>query len=196
MKKRKNKLIDREFQLKTIFSVIGITVISFLVLMAIIGINAANNTKKISSTVEELNEAVALEDSIVHSYIDKSSGDLTTEEKIRSENIRRDHNKSIGVIRKYVVLLDSFAIQNFHLITIIFVIVLVQGILLYYYLLQLTHRISGPIYVISTHIKDIMDGKEPEFRELREKDQFKDLYDQFIKMSERIKQERGEGSED
>ena len=41
-----------------------------------------------------------------------------------------------------------------------------------------------------------MDGKEPEFRELREKDQFKDLYDQFIKMSERIKQERGEGSED
>ena len=185
MKQRSIKLIQPDFQLRTIFTVIGISTIAFLLIVAFVGINAYQNNRKISSTVKDLNEAIALQDSIVNTFIDNTSG-LTGEDKIQAQDkINADYNKSIGVMRKYVQLLYSFARQNFHLITLILGVVFLQGFLLYFYLLKLTHRISGPIYVMTRHIEEIMEGREPNFRELRDKDEFKEFYQKFVHLAER-----------
>ena len=185
MKQRSKKLILPDFQLRTIFTVIGISTIAFLLIVAVVGINAYQNNRKISTTVKDLNEAIALQDSIVNTFLDDSNG-LNAEDKLQAQNrINADYNKSIGVMRRYVQLLYSFAKQNFHLITLIMGVVFLQGFLLYFYLLKLTHRISGPIFVMTRHIEDIMEGKEPHFRELRDKDEFKDFYQKFVRLAEK-----------
>lgn len=187
MVKRKLKLINPDFQLRTIFTIIGITTIAFLVLVAVAGINAFQNNRKIASTVSELNEAIALQDSIVNNYIDRNG--ITGEGTL--DRITADYNKSIGIIRRYIGLLYSFARQNFNLISLIIGVVFIQGVLLYFYLLKLTHRISGPIFVMTRHIQDIMEGKEPQFRELRDKDEFKDFYTHFVNLAGRLMKEKG-----
>lgn len=192
MKQRSKKLILPDFQLRTIFTVIGISTIAFLLIVAVVGINAYQNNRKISTTVKDLNEAIALQDSIVNTFLDNSSG-MNAEDKVQAQDrINADYNKSIGVMRRYVQLLYSFARQNFHLITLIMTVVFLQGFLLYFYLLKLTHRISGPIFVMTRHIEEIMDGKEPHFRELREKDEFKDFYQKFVRLAEKsLKESNG-----
>lgn len=185
MKQRTNKLIQPDFQLRTIFTVIGISTIAFLLITAVVGINAYQNNRKISATVKDLNEAIALQDSIVNTFIDNTTGLAGLERLQAQEKINADYNKSIGVLRRYVQLLYSFAKQNFHLITLILSVVFAQGFLLYFYLLKLTHRISGPIYVMTRHIEDIMEGREPHFRELRDKDEFKEFYQKFVRLAEK-----------
>ena len=58
-------------------------------------------------------------------------------------------------------------------------------------IIKITHRISGPIYVMSGYMKDIIDGKLPTPRNLREKDGFREFYELFREMIEVIKKKLG-----
>jgi len=185
---RRKKLIDKRFQLKTTFSIISITLITFLILIAYVAVTATNNNRKIVSTVNELDQAIVVEDNIVNAFIDYSKRISNNNLLLHSKKISEDHNKSISVIREYATLLKSFVRQNLKLITVIIVIVFIQSVVLFFYLISITHRISGPIYVISRHIQDIAEGKEPQYRELRDKDEFKEFYEKFWEMAENISQ--------
>ena len=48
------------------------------------------------------------------------------------------------------------------------------------YLIRLTNRISGPLYVLTRHMHDIMNGRPPNLRELRKNDEFQEFYREFI----------------
>lgn len=76
--------------------------------------------------------------------------------------------------------------RNFLLVSIIIAVVLLQAVALYIFLIRLTHRISGPIYVISKHIEEIISGKEPELRGLRNKDELKEFYEKFAEMIKKV----------
>jgi len=55
-------------------------------------------------------------------------------------------------------------------------------------LIRKTHRISGPIYVMSNYMQQIIEGKIPDHvRKLRKKDELQEFYKIFTKMVESIK---------
>jgi len=70
--------------------------------------------------------------------------------------------------------------QNLVLITIMIATGILLGVFLYIYLIRLTNRISGPIYVLTRHIQDILSGADPDLRELRKNDELKEFYAQFV----------------
>jgi len=161
MFKRRRRIIDRTFQLKTTFKVISVSLLAFLVIMAMTGITATRNNREITRAVAGINGAVA-----------SGGGPAALEE-----------------LKRHSADLENSARRNFYLITVILAAVLAQCAVLYFYLIRLTHRISGPIYVISRHIEEILEGHHPEFRALRDRDEFKEFYEKFIEMVE--KQSRG-----
>jgi hypothetical protein len=67
---------------------------------------------------------------------------------------------------------------------VLFTVMIITGVLLglglFLYLIRLTNRISGPLYVLTQHMTDIMNGKKPNLRELRKNDEFQEFYHQFI----------------
>lgn len=63
----------------------------------------------------------------------------------------------------------------------IFLSLVIWGILI-------THRIAGPIFIISRYVDSITDGKIPETRPLRKKDELKEFFDKFSKMLEALKE--------
>ncbi len=63
----------------------------------------------------------------------------------------------------------------------IFLSLVIWGILI-------THRIAGPIFIISRYIDSITDGKIPETRPLRKKDELKEFFEKFNRMLEAIKE--------
>ncbi len=193
MFKRRKKLIDRRFQLKTTFSIISISILAFLVIIALISIRTAKNNRDISKTIFDLNQAIEVESNIVGAFIDYSKHIQSPDLVLATRKISDDHTRSIGVMRQYVDLLKSFTEQNLQLIIIITVIVLLWGIFLYFYLVRLTHRISGPLFVISRHMADIIEGRDPQFRDLRDKDEFKEFYDRFRQMADKIREYKDRG---
>jgi len=186
MIKRKSRLVNKSFQLRTIFSVLSISIIFFLVLIALVGINAADNNHKISNAVQKMNRAVQIEDELINSILDKSKKKSNPGITPEARKIIMKHAQSVDLIKKQTRVFEDFLGQNKLYISMIFGIVLLQGLVLYFYLMKLTYRISGPIYVMSQHMREIINGQKPEKRPLREKDEFSEFYEEFLEFTDHI----------
>ncbi len=171
MGKRKQVIIDKKFQFKTTFSIIGVVTIITAFIIGAIAVSIVYNNIK-------LENIHVLEDKIVH-YLSQAP----TQEKI-------DHQARRGVFLNHVKNLKTMKRiikYNKILMVVLILMVIAQGIILYLLLIRKTHRISGPIYVMSNYMKEIIDGKMPQTRQLREKDELKDFYDIFVEMVETLK---------
>ena len=84
-------------------------------------------------------------------------------------------------------MLERHSNDYFYLLLITIVITILVIAVYYIYMLQMTHRISGPIFVMSRHIQEMIDGKEPQFRSLRDNDEFKDMYAKLVELGEKMK---------
>lgn len=173
MRQRKQYIINKKFQLKTTFSVIAIVFVIVAIIIAAIGVNAAYNNKKLINIIQ-------IQDNIVEALIAYSQSPHDTEQKLAIQNIANDHVKNINTIKEIIEL------NNF-LLLIIIAFVILQGIILYFVLIRKTHKIAGPIYVMSNYFNDIIKGNIPNPRPLRKNDELQDFYELFVKMVDAIR---------
>ena len=71
MHKRKH-LIDRKFQLRTTFRIIGIIIIAFMLIIAVTGIISLDNNRKITATINDLNRAMDRDRRAVETLIESA----------------------------------------------------------------------------------------------------------------------------
>ncbi|MCP4132273.1 MAG: hypothetical protein GY754_14980 [bacterium] len=166
---RKQYLIDKEFQRRTTFSIIGIVTLITAIIVGVIGANVFINNDRIENIYE-------LENSIFTSISTISEMGMDTETNRKTMQLQfKNHDNNMKN-------LQNLMFHNKILLLIILSIVVIQGFILYILLIRKTHRISGPIYVISNYMKEIIEGKYPYPRPLRDKDELKDFYELFKKM--------------
>jgi len=176
MPKRKKYIIDKPFQLKTAFSIIGVvSIISLIILSSITASVVYNN--------EKINNVYVIEDNIFQ-MMQAANIDNNTNDGYKSiiDNLTNLHNNNYSTIIK-------IAEYNKYLLAALIVTILFQGIVLFFMIIKITHRISGPIYVISNYFKDIIAGKIPKPRPLRNKDELKEFYNLFIILVDTLKKE-------
>ena len=191
---KRKRLIDRKLQLKTSFAVIRFYFIAFFIVLALLVIHTALTDKKITGTVKDLRGAVETEKNIVNAFIKYSDMTSNSDLQLKSHKISEDHNKSVQVIEEHISVLTGLIKSGFIIIIIITCFMVIMGLILFYYLIRLTHTISGPIYVMTQQIQNIINGEEPAARPLRQDDQLKDFYEQFIEMIKKIQEEKQEKS--
>ncbi len=168
MEKRKKVILDKKFQIRTTFSIIGVTSVIVTIIIGLISYNIANNNKKLSNII-------VIEQNVVDALLTYSQENRSREERIVINNISKGHDKNIGVIENIIDLNYAFLIA-------IIAFSVIQCIVLYFILIKKTHRISGPIYVMSKYINEVIQGNYPTPRPLRKKDELQDLYELFSKM--------------
>ncbi len=98
--------------------------------------------------------------------------------------VQMDPNLSsmTDIIKEKLAIEDSKIMLYLILFVIaIFLSLVIWGILI-------THRIAGPIFIISKYIDSIADGKIPETRPLRKKDELKEFFEKFNKMLDILKE--------
>ncbi len=179
MSKRKQILINKKFQLRTVFAIIGIKIIVVSILVCIIGIYALYQSKKISNIVE-------IEDSIVQVLsLPVAPGDdsAAADENMQKMTLKmaQNHDNNMKQLRRMIKI-------NQALIWGIVGVIFIQGIILFFVLVRQTHRIAGPLYVMTVYMKNIINGTFPEhIRPLREKDLLKDFYQIFGEMVQSLK---------
>ncbi len=187
---KRNKLIDKKLQLKTAFPVIRFYFISFSVIIILMIIHTALTDRKIIGTISSLKGAISTEQNIVNAFIKYSDMTSSPDLQLKSKKISEDHNESIKIIENHITLLSGLLKSNFIVILLMTGFIIVMGLILFFYLIRLTHTISGPIYVMTQQIQDIIDGKEPSIRALREDDQLKDFYSRFVEMAKKIQEDK------
>ena len=189
--KRKQYVVDKKFQLGTTFTVIGVIFLIVALIIGLIAFNATRNNHKLAEIVE-------VQDNIVQALISHASslqagkvkkapeakGEVKAGaegEQIELRAIASDHYSNIEDMKTMVK-------HNTWILASVVGLVVVQGIVLFFILILKTHRIAGPIFVMSMYMRQIVDGSVPEtLRPLRKKDEFKDFYSLFGRMVDTIR---------
>ena len=185
--KRKQYVVDKKFQLGTTFTVIGVIFLIVALIIGLIAFNATRNNHKLAQIVD-------VQDNIVQALISHSSALETDKvkktadtkgaasgEQIELRAIASDHYSNIEDMKKMVK-------YNTWILASVVILVVIQGIVLFFILILKTHRIAGPIFVMSMYMRQIVEGTIPEtLRPLRKKDEFKSFYDLFGQMVETLR---------
>lgn len=174
---RKQYIIDKKFQLRTTFTVIGVvTIISAIIIAAIASYVVWNNSR--------IDNIYQIEDNVFSFLTSRFQGVEDPAYKNAIKQIAQNHNDNLGMLKQIITV-------NQYLLVALLVYIIGQGLVLYMMLIRQTHRISGPIYVMSNYIRQIIAGNWPTMRNLREKDELKDFYDLLRQMVEHFKKQAG-----
>jgi hypothetical protein len=63
---------------------------------------------------------------------------------------------------------------------------LLQTFIVVFVIIRLSHRITGPIYVMTGYLRELRGGGEPRMRPLRKRDEFKEFYEEFRDLITRV----------
>ena len=73
--------------------------------------------------------------------------------------------------------------------------VIVMALALFTWGIFMTHRVAGPIFIISRYLKQIAEGQVPQTRPLRKRDELVEFFDTFSQMINFMKQNNTEEAE-
>ena len=178
MNKRRQYVVDKKFQFKTTFSVIGIvTFLAALIIIAIASTLAYNNNK--------IHEIIQSEDKIFQALAVISSRQAKDNSyKSSIGKMSMDHVENFKTT-------DAITDNNQILLIALLIFIVVQGIVLYIMMILKTHRISGPIYVMSNYIKEMLNGNFRHPRPLRKKDELVEFYALFTQLADSLAKGKG-----
>jgi nitrate/nitrite-specific signal transduction histidine kinase len=147
-------------------------------IIAVIAVNIIINNVKIQNIYE-------IEDNIVQVLTMQPANTADAALDSAMKDIARNHSDNMKTLA------DIINMNRLLLISLIAAIV-AQSIILYVLLIRKTHRISGPIYVMSMYMKQVMEGQWPNPRPLRERDELKSFYELFGQMLNYLKGRGGQ----
>ncbi len=187
MKKRKQYIIDKGFQLRHTFSIIGIVSVITAVILIAITASVVYNNNKLTENNTKITNIYEIENSIFVSL--SSLPESVKDPVLRKALIQntKNHDRNMETLNRIIAFNTTIIRYNKILLAAILAIILAESIALYVILIRKTHRISGPIYVISNFMKDIIAGRDPKLRPLRKGDELQEFYDLFQKMVKAIR---------
>ncbi|HQJ72433.1 MAG TPA: hypothetical protein P5203_16850 [Spirochaetota bacterium] len=183
---RRKTIIDKNFQLKTTFRIIGIIIIAFILIIAVTGIISSDNNRQISATITDLNASIEKNKKTIETLMTLSAQKRDTAASHDQDRAIEEHMETIALMHTNVEQLKRILNLNRVLFTVMIITGVLLGLGLFLYLIRLTNRMSGPLYVLTQHMHDIMSGRKPNLRELRKNDEFQGFYRQFIAFIDEI----------
>jgi hypothetical protein len=186
MKKRKQYIIDRKYQLRTTFQIIGIVTVVTAFILGSITASVVYNNARLNDNNAKIENIYMIENSI---FTMLSSVYTTADPALKkaTQESSNKHDQNMATLEKMIAYNNTIITYNKFLLLAILIVVVFECIFLYIMLIRQTHRVSGPIYVISSFMRDIIEGREPVLRPLRNKDELKDFYELFKDMVAAIK---------
>ncbi|MDY6968485.1 MAG: hypothetical protein SVR08_07525 [Spirochaetota bacterium] len=187
MNKRKTKLIDKQFHLKTTYSIIGFFFLAIVVIVFFVGINYIFINKKLLKMADIQNEVIISHNRVVDKFQTHSEKSAKTKSKSGLRDVESEIKKSIVAISNNNHEISKIISNNNLIIVLIIAFAILILFIMIFFIIRRASRISGPIYVMTEYINEIIDGGYPDYRPIRKRDEFHDFYELFVKMMDTIK---------
>jgi len=189
---RKKIVVDKKFQLKVSFGITGIILLLLAFIVFGIGVFAAYNNSQLSRMTYKMADTITDQDHIIDALNVNSNFDTVKKRRIASKIISSSLKTNSDIIKENMNELAVLISLAKKLMIFIIVFVVFQCIFFFYYVLRKTHSLSGPVHAMAEHIRGLLDGDSSGFREIRRKDEFRELAgllsiltDQYISLKEK-----------
>ncbi len=162
--KRTRIVIDKKFQYRAAIRSALLPFITLLIVSIVLFFFARKNNEYIEEVVD--NQGAMIEMFLTTPALHDTGSTVIQEgEKTFKQNI--------GMLKEIR--------HNSHMVLYFIVIItILQAVVIFTFSIINTHRISGPLYVMTRYLRDIRNGRKPRIRSLREKDRLKNFHDELI----------------
>lgn len=191
--KKRRIVVNKYYQLKTSFGVAGLFALCIGILFIVNSLIMAWNNRELSHAITKQMDLQKVQEDIIQSiemlskYGHKKNlifeayraiGDLT-----KNASALKESNEIVQqtiLIHTYLMWINGMLAAI--LIAVVFVIILRQS-----------HKVAGPMFLLKRYMQEIIDGKVPHIRPLRKGDEFKDVFETFALMVEKLHLKRRRG---
>jgi len=189
--KRKKKLVNYSFQLKTALPAVIISTLLFSLIIGVIYyIASMSQYGSLMSTTRELDKAIANEDNIVTSFKEYAKRVKDPVFILATEKIEKDHRDSIAIINQNIQVLKFYSEKNILLLFVAIAVMVLNAVLLFIYLIMATHKAAGPVQVMNRYVRDLLEGRKPNIRGIRKRDEFKEFHEDFTRLMEKYQKKQ------
>ncbi len=162
--KRTRIVVDKKFQYRTAIRSALLPFITLLIVSAVLFFFAQKNNSYIEEVVD--NQGAMIEMFLTTPALHNSESTIILEgEKTFKQNI--------GMLKE--IRYNSQLVLYF-----IVIITILQAVVIFAFSIISSHRITGPLYVMTQYLRDLRNGKKPGIRPLRDKDRLKDFHEELI----------------
>lgn len=190
MKKTRKIVVDKKFQIGLASTFTAISALTFTVVILLIAVTSMDNNKRLDVVAQNQQSLTRNQEEIFKTLISFSQMKDLTKVRIHAQNIEQDMKINRAQISENSQIMLEINKSNNNLILILIIFVTAQSGILFYLLIKRSHRISGPVFLLNRYISELKNGKFPDIRPLRTRDDFKELFDNFREMAEYFKKKR------
>lgn len=175
--RRKKVVIDKRFQYSMSIKAIVLPLTTILLISAVLLYYAFENQGYVNQNNRKINEIVSTQHTMIEMFLETPALYNSKNTVVRDGD--KTFKKNIGKLKEIkdnstIIVKNSKIVLYFLLI-----MTIVQTAIIFILFLFFSHKISGPVYVIRRYLHAIRNGEQPEFRPLRKRDEFKELYQEF-----------------
>lgn len=190
MKKTRKILIDKKYQLSmavTFTAIAAIAVSVFIVIMAYTANNYSNDLEAVAANQREISSQ---QNEVFKTLLALSSSKNLKNFRVSKNELERDMALNMSKLDESITIINQINKSNYRLVFILVILLLLQSCVMFYFIIKRSHRTYGPIHILNKYIDEIKNGKYPEIRSLRDKDDFTELFDNFREMVEKLKKNK------
>ena len=185
MKNRRSKLlIDKNNQLRAVISVVGINILAFLFIFCVLYAGSVYTQRHIDVQITQLSTAVKTESDIIRAFTRYAKSLHSEEYELATAKITKGHTQSVAVITDHISQLTAFIRYNRYLLAAVIVLQLLQSLILFWYMLKLSHRVAGPASVINALLMQLTHKKNISTRSLRKGDYLHEVHTNVITLAD------------
>jgi hypothetical protein len=171
---RKQVVVDKKFQYSISLKAIILPLFTILLISAVLLYFAAENKRYIDENNNYINDIVATQHNMIDMFLETPA--LYNSKNPVIKNGSKTFNENIGKLKKIrdksVIIVKNSQLVFYFLI----VMTVVQTSIIFILFIFFSHKISGPVYVMSRYLREIREGKKPHFRPLRKRDELQQFY--------------------
>ncbi|MDY6932617.1 MAG: hypothetical protein SVZ03_00165 [Spirochaetota bacterium] len=168
--KRKKYIVDKTFQFRITFKAVLWPLIITLIIGSVLLYYAKINNNYTKSIVKT-------QDQMINLF-------LTTPALQNADNpmIMNAEN----TFRNNISMLFNMKKNSIRMLYFIIVMIVIQSAIIFLLFIFITHKISGPVYVMTQYLRELRMGNIPKVRRLREKDELQDFHNELCETIKNI----------
>ncbi len=174
---RKKYVLDKKFQYRISARAIVLPLLTTLTVCAVLIFVAQKNNHLVKNSNRYINHIVETQDSMVEMFLSVPA--LNRSENPAIQNGIATFRSNIGRLR-YISQNSERIVRNSSLVLYILIaLTVIQTVVIFSMFIRFSHRISGPVMVMTRYLRQIREGERPRFRPLRRDDELQGFYREF-----------------
>jgi len=174
---RKKLLVDKKFQIRISIKAIILPLMTTMMISAILIYFANSNNLLISQNNRLIERTAESQDYLSDLFLTNPAFHAQNNPPLK--NAVSAFKTNISTLKSITMNSQTITRNSSTVFYILIAMTIIQTMVIFFLFIFISHKISGPLHVMTDYLRKLQRGENPDFRPLRKNDELKDFYDEF-----------------